>query len=142
MGPNCPFPWKWDFSWKLTNTTIVYLLRFIMLQCLKKAIRVGKIMRYKVSQFWVKLDTNHPFTNKGHFFEKLTNVNFICFMHPIKIIQQPFIWLKNFTCTQGFIQARLSAAAFPQRFSFLTVCLVPWLRRVAPWYKVNRKFEL
>ena len=34
---------------------------------------------------------------------------------------------------QAFIQALLSTAAFPQRFGFFTVCLVQWLRGVAPW---------
>ena len=34
---------------------------------------------------------------------------------------------------QAFIQAFLSTAVFPQRFSFFTVCLVQWLRSLAPW---------
>ena len=33
---------------------------------------------------------------------------------------------------QAFIQALLSTAVFPQRFSFFTVCLVQWLHLVAP----------
>ena len=35
--------------------------------------------------------------------------------------------------SQAFIQAFLSTAIFPQRFSFFTVCLVQWLNGVAPW---------
>ena len=34
---------------------------------------------------------------------------------------------------QDFIQPLLSTAVLPQIFSFLTVCLVQWLRGVAPW---------
>ena len=37
--------------------------------------------------------------------------------------------------TQAFIQAPLSTAVFPQRFSFFTVCLVQWLRGLAPWWR-------
>ena len=33
----------------------------------------------------------------------------------------------------AFIQALLSTAAFPQRFSFFSVCLAQWLHGVAPW---------
>ena len=57
-----------------------------MLQILKKVLSVGQIMRYKVLQFWVKLDTNYRFTLKGDFFfvEKLTDVDFAYFMYPIK----------------------------------------------------------
>ena len=81
LGPNSPFASKWDFLGRLTNTTIVYLLLLIMLQCLKKIPKVGQIMRNKVLQIWAKLDTNHPFTVKGDFFEKLTDVNFVYFMY-------------------------------------------------------------
>ena len=34
---------------------------------------------------------------------------------------------------QAFIQALFSVAVLPKRFSFLTVCLVQWLRGMAPW---------
>ena len=34
---------------------------------------------------------------------------------------------------QAFIQALLSTAVFPQRFSFFSICLAPWLHGVAPW---------
>ena len=71
LSCNCPFPWKDDFLEKLTITTLVYLLFTIKLQCLKKVLRLGNIMRYKVLQFWAKSDTNHSFTNKGDFIEKL-----------------------------------------------------------------------
>ena len=40
-------------------------------------------MRYKVLQFWAKLETNNPFPLKGDFFEKLTDVNFVYFMYLI-----------------------------------------------------------
>ena len=36
LGPNSPFALKEDFLQKLTNTTILYLLCPVMLQCLKK----------------------------------------------------------------------------------------------------------
>ena len=45
----------------------------------------------------------------------------------------PKIISKNYTINQAFIQALLSTAIFPQRFSFFTVFLVQWLRVVAPW---------
>ena len=59
----------------------------IMLQCLKKAIRVGQIVIYKAFQIWAKLDIDHPFTLKRDFFENLTNMNFVYFMLPIIILQ-------------------------------------------------------
>ena len=59
----------------------------IMLQCLKKVIRVGQIVIYKAFQIWAKLDIDHPFTLKRDFFEKLTNMNFVYFMLPIIILQ-------------------------------------------------------
>ena len=59
----------------------------VMLQYLKIILRVGQIMRYKVLQFWAKLDTNHPFTRKGDFFEKLTDINLVYFIYPITILQ-------------------------------------------------------
>ena len=34
---------------------------------------------------------------------------------------------------QAFIQALFSVAVLPKGFSFLTVCLVQWLRGMAPW---------
>ena len=36
---------------------------------------------------------------------------------------------------QALIQAPLSTAVFPQRFSFFTVYLVQWLRGLAPWWR-------
>ena len=60
---------KGIFLGKLPNTTIVYILCPIMLQYLKKILKVGQIMRYEVLQFWAKSDTNHPFTLKGEFFK-------------------------------------------------------------------------
>ena len=82
MSPNCPSAWKGDFLRKLTNATIAYLLCTIMLQSLKKVLSVGQIMRYKVLQFWAKLDTNYWFTLKEEFFlKKLTDVNFVYFMN-------------------------------------------------------------
>ena len=78
------FSFKRGFFGKLTNTTILHLLCPIMLQCLKKEIlKVGHVMRYKMLQFWVNLDTDHPFTLKGNFFEKLIDVNFVYFIYPI-----------------------------------------------------------
>ena len=71
MGPNYPFAWKRDFLWKLTNATHVYLLFPIMLQSRKNVYSVGEIMRYKVLQFWTKLDTNYRLTLKGDFLKKL-----------------------------------------------------------------------
>ena len=45
-------------------------------------------MRYKVFQFLAKLDTNYPLMlNKGDFFEKLTDVNFVFFMYRIIMLQ-------------------------------------------------------
>ena len=85
MSPNCPSAWKGDFFRKLTNATIAYLLCTIMLQSLKKVLSVGQIMRYKVLQFWAKLDTNYWFTLKEEFFlKKLTDVNFFYFMNLTK----------------------------------------------------------
>ena len=87
LGPNCPFAIKEIFFEALTNTTIVYILCHIMLQCLQKDFRVRQIMRYKVLQFWTKLNTNHPFSFTGDFFERLNYVNYICLMYPIAIPQ-------------------------------------------------------
>ena len=42
---------------------------------------------------------------------------------------------------QGFIQAILSTAISPQRFSFFIVCLVNYLREVLPWL-VSRLLEI
>ena len=85
LGPYCPFAQKGDFLRKLTNENIVYLLCPIMLQFLKTFLSAGHITRYKVLQFWLKLDTNYRFTLKGvflfFFFEKLTDVNFAYFMY-------------------------------------------------------------
>ena len=84
LGPYCPFAQKGDFLRKLTNENIVYLLCPIMLQILKTFLSTGHITRYKVLQFWLKLDTNYRFTLKGvffFFFEKLTDVNFAYFMY-------------------------------------------------------------
>ena len=56
---------------KLTNATVVYRLCPSMLQSIKNVISVWQIMRYKVLQFWAKLDTNYRFTlKKGIFFWK------------------------------------------------------------------------
>ena len=41
---------------------------------------------------------------------------------------------------QGFIQALLSTAAFPQRFIFFTACLVNYLCEVLPWQAPMGKF--
>ena len=41
---------------------------------------------------------------------------------------------------QGFIQALLSTAVFPQRFSFFTVCLVNYLREVLLWLIQRENF--
>ena len=41
---------------------------------------------------------------------------------------------------QGFIQALLSTAAFPQRVSFFTACLVNYLCEVLPWQAPMGKF--
>ena len=81
------FALKGDFLGKLTNTSIVYLLCPIMLQCLKKILRIWQIMRYNVLQFWAKLDTNYPLMLKGNFLEKLTDVSFVYLMYPIIILQ-------------------------------------------------------
>ena len=70
-GPKLSFCKRGFFLEKLTNTTIVYLLCRNMLQCLKKLLSIGQIMRYKVLQFWTKLDTNYPFTLKENFSWKL-----------------------------------------------------------------------
>ena len=35
---------------------------------------------------------------------------------------------------QAFIEALLSTAVFPQRFSFFAVCLVHYLLEVPPWW--------
>ena len=43
---------------------------------------------------------------------------------------------------QAFIQAFLSIAIFPHRFSFFTVCLVQWLLGMAPWWTMKGKFEI
>ena len=51
-----------------------------MLVCLKRPLRVGQIMRYKILLFGAKLDTDHPFALAGDFFEKLTDVNSVYFM--------------------------------------------------------------
>ena len=40
--------------------------------------------------------------------------------------------------TQAFMQAPLSTAVFPQRFSFFTVYLVQWLRGLPPWWRPKR----
>ena len=41
---------------------------------------------------------------------------------------------KTYVVNQAFIQAHLSTAVFPQRFSFFTVCLVTYIREVPPWW--------
>ena len=61
---------RWFFGGKLTDATIFYLFCPIKLQFLKKFLRVGQIMRYKVLQFWAKSGKNHSFTNKGDFIER------------------------------------------------------------------------
>ena len=75
----------------------------IMLQCLKKVIRVGQIVIYKVFQIWAKLDIDHPFTLKRDFFEKLTNMNFVYFMLPIIILQflqkESLKWIRKHKAT-------------------------------------------
>ena len=47
---------------------------------------------------------------------------------------------QNHMSLQGFIQAHLSTAIFPQRFSFFTVCLVNYLHKVLPWLVPNGTF--
>ena len=42
-------------------------------------------------------------------------------------------------CWQAFIQALLSTAVLPKRFSFFTVFFVHWLCWVAPWYTSKEK---
>ena len=93
LVPYCPFVWKGDFLEKLTNTTIVYLVRSIMLQYLKKPLRLGQIMSYKVLQFWAKLVTNQPFMlTESIFFGKMADVNFpfwkvMLILWPITLLQ-------------------------------------------------------
>ena len=81
---NCPFAWKGDFLGKLTNAAIVYLLRPVMLQSLKIFLSIVQGMRYKVLQFWAQIT---DLLLKEIFFEKLTDVNFVYFVYPIKILQ-------------------------------------------------------
>ena len=87
LDTNCLFAWKGDVLGKLTNTTIVYLLCPFMPQCLKNILILRQIIRYEMLQFWAKLDINHPFSLKGNFFKKLTDVNFVYFKCPITILQ-------------------------------------------------------
>ena len=63
-----------------------------MLQGLKKFPRVGHIMKYKVLQFWTKVDINYRFTLKGiFFFLNFTDVNFVYFMYLSKYYN---VWKK------------------------------------------------
>ena len=58
-----------------------------MLEFLKKILKIGKIMRYTALKCWAKLDGIHQFTSTEDFLKKLTNVIFVYFRYPIKIIQ-------------------------------------------------------
>ena len=62
-----------------------YLFCPIMPQCLLKILTLEQIMRYKVSQFWVKLDPNFPFPQNRVF-------NWLVTMYSIIILQCQRIW--------------------------------------------------
>ena len=87
IGTKLSFCLKRGFFRKINKCSYCLPIVPIMLQCLKKALRVGQIMRYKVLQFWANLNTNHPFNLKRDFFEKLTDVNCVYFMYSITIRQ-------------------------------------------------------
>ena len=88
FGPNWAqillLPEKRIFGGKLTNTTIVYLLCPIMLQCLKKnTCRSWVIRCCSFLPNWTQI-THLPL--QEIFSEKLTLI-FVCFRHPITILQ-------------------------------------------------------
>ena len=64
-------------------------------------------------------------------------------MQPFRTVHFPIQHLTNFLlyvrCSQAFIQALLSTAVFPQRFSFFSVCLAQWFRGLAPWQALKGK---
>ena len=43
-------------------------------------------------------------------------------------------------CISGFYPSTFVYSCFPQRLSFLTICLVQWLHGVAPWQTLKGKF--
>ena len=70
-------------NWLNTTVAVVYLWCPIMLQCLKKILKIRQTMRYKILRFCAKLDTNQL-----EFFWKIDwHVNFFYFMYPIIILQ-------------------------------------------------------
>ena len=64
------------------------------------------------------------------------DVLFFTYLIPYEVKVAATVYILTLYCsTQAFIQAPLSTAVFPQRFSFFTVCLGQWLRGLAPWWK-------
>ena len=47
------------------------------------------------------------------------------------------LWFERSVLWQAFIQALLSKAIFPQRFSFFTICIVHYSQEVLPCYVPN-----
>ena len=57
------------------------------------------------------------------------DVLFLIYLIPYEVTVAATVYILTLNCNiQAFIQATLSTAVFPQRFSFLTVYLVQWLR--------------
>ena len=64
------------------------------------------------------------------------DVPFFTYLISYEVKVSATVYILTLYCnTQAFIEAPLSTAVFPQRFSFFTVCLVQWLRWLALWWR-------
>ena len=116
-------------------------MSLIMLQYLKKFLRVGQIMRYKVLQFWAKSDTNHPFTLKGDFVEKLTDVNFVYFMYHHNTIMFKKIIKVDHKIQDCIIFGQIGLGHFFGKidYSYFCQCIVPHHTKIFELKKILRE---